>query len=552
MWMLSATSCPSPTYLLRRARRVAAVARLRPRPPTAAPAPVHQSLPPLAGTLDVDDPRLVSEDTPRAARSDIESASVLPHGVAWFDQERPASRDALTQLFDVVVREVVELVGEAAVLSLAGTPGGPLRPAAVHHSDPEVAERIRAALIASPNVIEEGVAGVVAVDRRPLILSHIDADLALAVIPPESRSLVIDNHVRAILIVPLMAHGQVMGTLGAIRSSSDQPYTSSDLAVLETIAERAAEAVADARRVPRPLTIADFEAIYRHSLDGVMFTVPDGRILAANPAACEILGLTESEICRLGRSGIVVGDDPRAIQAVAERNATGSTRAKMPMIRGDGQFILTEISSATFKTPDGEDRACVIFRDVTADAAERAELQAERLRLTEAVNQDPLTGLYNRHGFMAAANEAVVFADRSGAEVQLVFCDLDGFKAVNDRYGHRAGDDVLVQFGAAISSNIRAVDRAARFAGDEFVILLYSSTRHDALIAIERIRDVFTSTTSIEVKPSFSAGIASRAARSSKTLDQLFEEADREMYNQKARTRVAARRQESHAEPRSS
>ena len=108
-----------------------------------------------------------------------------------------------------------------------------------------------------------------------------------------------------------------------------------------------------------------YRAIYEHSMDAVLFTVPDGSILAANPAACRELRLTEEEICSGGREGIADPTDRRWAEAAAERAATGRIRAELRMRRGDGTIFLADVASVVFENTEGEPRTCVIFRDVT-------------------------------------------------------------------------------------------------------------------------------------------------------------------------------------------
>jgi len=122
-------------------------------------------------------------------------------------------------------------------------------------------------------------------------------------------------------------------------------------------------------------------SIFEHSLDGIMFTAPNGEILAANPAACAILRLTEDEICARGRAGLADTTDERWLAGIRSRKETGRFNGELRMVRGDGSVFTTEVSSAVFADPQGNDRATVIFRDVTDRAAlaeERERLAAER------------------------------------------------------------------------------------------------------------------------------------------------------------------------------
>lgn len=109
-----------------------------------------------------------------------------------------------------------------------------------------------------------------------------------------------------------------------------------------------------------------YEVAVEHSLDGVLITVPDGRVLYANPAACAMLGATAEEITRRGRQGFTPVGDPRWERALDERARTGRTKLVAPMIRRDGSRFLAEVTSSIFTEPNGELRTIVIIRDVTS------------------------------------------------------------------------------------------------------------------------------------------------------------------------------------------
>lgn len=111
------------------------------------------------------------------------------------------------------------------------------------------------------------------------------------------------------------------------------------------------------------------------------------------------------------------------------------------------------------------------------------ELLAARARLAELetrVDEDPLTGLLNRRGFVKALERALAYVRRYQAGAALVFLDLDGFKTVNDRHGHAAGDWVLGRIGRLVAGSVRASDVAARVGGDEFVVLLWNLSEAQA------------------------------------------------------------------------
>ena len=119
--------------------------------------------------------------------------------------------------------------------------------------------------------------------------------------------------------------------------------------------------------VERPRVGAEiYRAAVEHSVDGVLITVPDGRILYANQAACAMLGATEKEIVRRGRQGFTPVGDHRWESALDERARTGRTKTVAPMIRRDGSRFLAEVTSSIFTESHGELRTVVIMRDVTS------------------------------------------------------------------------------------------------------------------------------------------------------------------------------------------
>ena len=120
------------------------------------------------------------------------------------------------------------------------------------------------------------------------------------------------------------------------------------------------------KRVERALSESEarFHSLFDSSADGILLTIPDGRILAANQAACRMLGRTEAEICEVGRAGIVDMQDPNAAALIAERTRTGSAQGEMTLIRRDGSRIPVEVSSAIFATGEGL-RTSMVIRDIT-------------------------------------------------------------------------------------------------------------------------------------------------------------------------------------------
>ena len=121
--------------------------------------------------------------------------------------------------------------------------------------------------------------------------------------------------------------------------------------------------------------------------------------------------------------------------------------------------------------------------------AELAVLRARVAELETRAERDPLTGLLNRRGFERELTRARSYVERYGGSAALIYLDLDGFKPVNDRHGHAAGDAVLMAIAAALVAAVRASDAVARLGGDEFAVLLWNLSAHAAqkkAVALER------------------------------------------------------------------
>lgn len=117
-----------------------------------------------------------------------------------------------------------------------------------------------------------------------------------------------------------------------------------------------------------------FRLMYEYSMEAALFTAPDGAILAANPAACQLFGRTEKELCAAGRAGVVDPESPRLAQILEERARTGRARGELTFVRGDGSRFPGEISSVQVGDEAGPIRTVMFVRDLT----DRKRLEKER------------------------------------------------------------------------------------------------------------------------------------------------------------------------------
>ena len=297
------------------------------------------------------------------------------------------------------------------------------------------------------------------------------------------------------------------------------------------------EKTTDTSPIP-PLALEDYEAIFRFSMDAVMLTIPDGRILAANPAACEMLRLSEDEIIRRGRRGITDPSDERWASSVAQRARHGHVRSELSFLRGDGTRFVADMSSNVFADADGEQRTCTVFRDVT----DRVEQREDQARLVEELRGlsmvDELTGIRNRRGLMSGAAALLAVADRKHEHVQALFIDVDNLKELNDHHGHPAGDEALKAVAGALQRSVRATDLVARVGGDEFVALILGADVASGEFVSHRIvAELRHAAIRGAGFISVSIGQATRKPGSKRTAGDLIAEADKVMYASRAERR---------------
>lgn len=205
----------------------------------------------------------------------------------------------------------------------------------------------------------------------------------------------------------------------------------------------------------------------------------------------------------------------------------------------DGEVTLGTVCAASREAVDLDDDTMASL-DLIAQALalqlggliEHRRLQRRAEDAEALALVDPLTGLANRRGFDARFEEELARSGRRGAPVALVVLDLDDFKAVNDSYGHAAGDGILVTLGEVLRSTARVEDLAARLGGDEFVVLLAPGEAQVAEAVAVRIAEEFRRASATLGTPcTLSFGISTTETTPRRSL---FSAADDALYRAKA------------------
>jgi diguanylate cyclase (GGDEF)-like protein len=170
------------------------------------------------------------------------------------------------------------------------------------------------------------------------------------------------------------------------------------------------------------------------------------------------------------------------------------------------------------------------------------ELATARARVTQLETRadvDVLLDMLNRRGFERELKRSLAYVKRHGTDAALVYLDLDGFKPINDRHGHAAGDAMLKAVAAVLARHVRASDVVARIGGDEFAALLWNCSEADARVKADALEAAIGRTTATHAGAKLSVGVSAGVTQLL-PLDrpaEVMERADRAMYARKA-TRI--------------
>ncbi len=299
--------------------------------------------------------------------------------------------------------------------------------------------------------------------------------------------------------------------------------------VLEMYAAHAALAIHHARLVDK---LAAGEQAFRLAFEAaatgmaVISIAPSdsARYRRVNKAFCELLGYTEEELLRRTVADITHPDDHGADKALAEQAEQGRRifRVEKRYVHATGGSVWVAVTSSIVEDAQGPAYAISQIEDVGARRADREEL-------TRLASRDSLTGLSNRHTLYHHLRSVTPRRDGAAA---VLFCDLDGFKLVNDRFSHAVGDEVLIVVAQRLRAAARAGDVVARLGGDEFVLV----TPAPAATALAgRLLEVVAEPIKVQghtLRLTASIGIASTPSRQLESR-QIIHEADLAMYRAK-------------------
>jgi diguanylate cyclase (GGDEF)-like protein/PAS domain S-box-containing protein len=231
-------------------------------------------------------------------------------------------------------------------------------------------------------------------------------------------------------------------------------------------------------------------SLFQHLHEGLLIADADLRVLDANAAYSQILGVPLTDLVGTVPSLLrPTPNDPLARQQRAAMwtglRTHGRWRGELIERRRSGEICTLQATISQVHGPEGDLRYHVLaISDIT-------EQRLQRERLERQAHFDELTRLPNRSRLTQLLADAMKAADRDGYLLAVCYLDLDRFKPVNDRHGHEGGDRLLIELAGRLRGALRSrdlwADAAARLGGDEFVLLLRAGTLEEARLAVERV-----------------------------------------------------------------
>lgn len=225
-------------------------------------------------------------------------------------------------------------------------------------------------------------------------------------------------------------------------------------------------------------------SVFENAQEGVMITDPEGRIVEVNEAFSRITGYSREEA--LGQTPSLLRSGKHSQEFYAQMweviQRENSWQGEIFNRRKDGEIFPERLTVSAVRDEQGE------LRHYTSIFSDISTFKTQQERLERMAHFDPLTGLPNRALLGDRLDMALAQARRANRRVGVALLDLDGFKPINDHYGHAAGDSILEEVGRRLLSAVRETDTVARLGGDEFVIVLCNiDDAPQARITLERV-----------------------------------------------------------------
>lgn len=261
----------------------------------------------------------------------------------------------------------------------------------------------------------------------------------------------------------------------------------------------------------------------------IISRLTDDKILMANDNAVKLFGLMPTELERYRLRDFFADSDNRQLltERLEREREVHDFEILAKAINGDTPFWL--LTSANVIDYNYDIAIYSSFQDITS------RKNRENLLKNQAI-RDPLTSLFNRRYFEDEVNKRIALARSTQAQYSVLMIDADHFKRVNDTYGHKTGDKVLIELSATTERSLRQDDIVARYGGEEFVVFLPDLSAEEAKVVADRLRETISkivvySDQGAQVTFTVSIGISSSLI--SDNIDTLIKTSDEALYRAK-------------------
>ena len=414
------------------------------------------------------------------------------------------------------------LLGAAGVwLSRADTGEARWATAGYGGMDTELAEGLSAQVRSDLSASLDGVA-------RPVLVISTDT-----YVPDWMQA----GEIQSYALFPVVAGGRLLGGLVVTWAGDRQPLSTEELGYARTLAGLAGVTMFNARILADSAVgmeeLRQHSELIEHMSDAVISCDAEGRVVSWNAGAERVYGYSNAEaagcdlFALLCTEFLTTDEVTVAREEVLRLAAEGGWQGESRERRSDGAALVTMASLTGRLDREGRMELILVNRDITAQRREEHEAL-----------HDALTGLPNRRMLTLRLYDAYARACRHSRPLAVLFIDLDGFKPINDAYGHAAGDEVLKAVATRLTAAVRGTDTVARIGGDEFVVVLQETgTRASVTEVTRRILDSVAEPVAIgtlEVQVLASIGIAHvMEPNLDIAADELLDAADLAMYEAK-------------------
>jgi diguanylate cyclase (GGDEF)-like protein/PAS domain S-box-containing protein len=375
------------------------------------------------------------------------------------------------------------------------------------------------------------------IQMNPAGLAMVEADSPeqvvgcpiLKLIAPESRMLFEKLHKRVIAGESVQMKYEVMGLKGGRRWLETHAVPMLDNGI--TVHLGVSRDITENKRAEEQLKLA--ASVFSHAREGIMITDIDGAIIDVNQSFSDITGYSRDEV--MGHNPRILSSGRQGVEYYSQmwHNLLGKGHwyGEIWNRRKSGEVYAEMLAISAVRDEQGAPRHYVaLFSDITAHKEHEKQLE-------HIAHYDALTGLPNRLLLADRLHQAMMQAQRREQRLAVAYIDLDGFKAVNDKHGHEAGDQLLMAVAAKMRLAMREGDTLARLGGDEFVAVLLdlvdSESTAQMLNRLLNAAALPVHVNGVALQVSASLGVTFYPQPEEMDADQLLRQADQAMYQAK-------------------